>query len=64
MVEEMIHIPKSILESAATLNEVEDWLCAHNPQLVEELRRIRQEEDLTGQGTSLEELAEKWHIKL
>lgn len=64
MVEEMIRIPKSILESASTLDEIEDWLSANNPQFVEELRRIRREEDLTGQGTFLEELAEKWHIKL
>lgn len=63
MVEEMIDIPKSVLKSASTLADVENWLSVNNPRLIDELRRIRREEDLTGQGIRLEELMVRWGIE-
>ena len=64
MKSETVEIPKSVLATAETLGDVEDWLAAHDPRFVAELRRIREEEDLAGQGVSLEEAAKAWGIKL
>ena len=60
---EMVSIPKTTLESAETLEDLEDWLLSRNPEFIKELRRIRREEDLKGKGISVESLAKKWHIK-
>lgn len=61
---EMVSIPKTTLETAETLEDLEDWLLSRNPGFIKELRRIRREEDLEGKGISVENLAKKWHIKL
>ena len=61
---EMVSIPKTTLETAETLEDLEDWLLSRNPEFIKELRRIRREEDLEGKGISVENLAKKWHIKL
>ncbi len=59
---EMVSIPKTTLETAETLEDLEDWLLSRNPEFIKELRRIRREEDLEGKGISVENLAKKWHI--
>jgi hypothetical protein len=41
-----VEIPQSVLISAQTLDDLEDWLAAHDPQSLEEIRRIRRDEDL------------------
>ena len=51
-----ISIPETVLLSAESLDELEDWLAAQNPAFVEELRRIRRDEDLAGQGKTLDEM--------
>jgi len=43
-----IEIPRSVLESVETLDELEDWLMSHNPAVMKELRAARQE-DQAGQ---------------
>lgn len=42
-----VEIPVAVLESVDTLDELEDWLMARNPGIMEELRKARQE-DLSG----------------
>jgi len=59
---EMVSIPKTTLETAETLEDLEDWLLSRNPEFIKELRCIRREEDLEGKGMSVENLAKKWYI--
>jgi hypothetical protein len=42
-----VEIPKQVLDSVETLDELWDWLTAQNPQVVAELREARRE-DLAG----------------
>jgi hypothetical protein len=42
-----VEIPIAVLESVDTLDELEDWLLAHHPHIVEELRHTRRD-DLAG----------------
>ena len=63
MAEGMIEIPKALLASAQSLDEVEDWLSTQDRPFVEELERIRREEDLAGKGTPLEAATNKGDIK-
>lgn len=58
----LIKIPLSIFESAETKEELEDWLMAHDPVFIKEMRRIKSEE--SGKGISLEEAVKKWDVKL
>ena len=60
---DLLEIPTEVWESADTKEEMEDWLLAHNPKLVRQLRQIRKE-DLGGRGKPLSELARKWNIAL
>jgi len=43
-----IEIPKQVLDSIETLDELMDWLTAQNPEVVAELRKARRE-DLAGE---------------
>lgn len=61
---DVIEIPRSVWETAETKEEVEDWLLAHNPRFIREMRRIRREEHLSGKGMSIKDLARKWNIAL
>jgi hypothetical protein len=58
-----ISIPESVLLSAESLDELEDWLSANDPKFVEQIRRIRKDEDLAGQGKDLGEILRRWPIK-
>ena len=42
-----VQIPTEVLASVETLDELEDWLMAQNPQLMRELRQARRD-DLAG----------------
>jgi hypothetical protein len=42
-----LEIPISVLESIDTLDELEDWLSANNPRVMQELREARLD-DLEG----------------
>ncbi len=43
-----VQIPKQVLDSVETLDELLDWLTAQNAQVVAELRQARRE-DLAGE---------------
>lgn len=60
----VIEIPREVWETAETKEDIEDWLLAHNPRLIRQLRRIKRNEDLAGQGKTLDEVARRWNIKL
>ena len=47
MPDEVVEIPKQVLASIETLDELYDWLTAQNPGIMAELREARQE-DLAG----------------
>jgi predicted aldo/keto reductase-like oxidoreductase len=40
----MVEIPKQVLDSFETLDELLDWLTAQNPHVVAELRDARRED--------------------
>ena len=42
-----IEIPRSVLESVDTLDELEDWLTSQNPRVMRELKQARRD-DLAG----------------
>jgi hypothetical protein len=58
-----VQIPQSVLLSAQTLDELEDWLASNDPAFLEEMRRIRRDEDLADQGTDLGEILKRWPIE-
>ena len=58
-----VEIPQSVLMSAEGLDDVEDWLAAHDPAFLGEVRRIRNEEDLAGRGKDIAEVLERWPIE-
>lgn len=39
-----VEIPIQVLESVDTLDELEDWLMAHNSRIMDELRQARQDD--------------------
>ena len=43
-----VEIPKQVLDSVETLDELLDWLTAQNPNVIAELREARRE-DLAGE---------------
>jgi hypothetical protein len=44
---ETVEIPAAVLSSVETLDELQDWLTAQNPEVIAELRAARRE-DLAG----------------
>ncbi|MBI5774771.1 MAG: hypothetical protein HZA89_13630 [Verrucomicrobia bacterium] len=48
MAAETVQIPKPVLDSVETLDELQDWLTAQNPRQVAALREARRE-DLAGE---------------
>jgi hypothetical protein len=44
MTTDVIEIPVTVLSSVETLDELQDWLTAQNPQVVAELREARTED--------------------
>lgn len=58
-----ISIPESVLFSAQSLDDLEDWLAVHNPQFLDRMRRIRNDEDLAEKGKDLAEILKRWPIE-
>ena len=58
-----IEIPESVLISAQTLDDLGDWLVAHDPQFLDRMRRIRDDEDITEKGKDLTEILKQWPIE-
>jgi len=52
---EVITIPVSVWESAETLEDLEDWLLAHNPEFVRRMLKAKKEEE-EGRLVTLEEV--------
>ena len=61
--EKTVEIPESVLASAQSLDDLEDWLAAHDPKFLARVRSIRNDEDLAGQGKDLSELLQRWPIE-
>ena len=61
---DVLEIPTGVWESADTKEELEDWLLAHNPKAIRQLRQIRRVEDVGGKGKPLSEVARRWNINL
>ncbi len=57
-----VEIPQSVLISAQSLDDLEDWLAANKPEFLGEVRRIRNEEDLAGSGKDITEVLKRWPI--
>ena len=55
-----VEIPQSVLISARSLDDLEDWLAANDPQFLEEIRRIRNDEDLAETGKDLGEILKRF----
>lgn len=58
-----IAIPESVLVSAQTLDDLEDWLAANDPDFLDRMRRIRNDEDLADKGKDLQEVLKRWPIE-
>ncbi len=59
-VQRTVEIPQSVLISAQSLDDLEDWLAAHDAAFLDEVRRIRSEEDLAGKGKDIAEVLKRW----
>ena len=58
--EHSVEIPGSVLISAQSLDDLEDWLAAHDPEFLKQIRRIRNDKDLGEKGKDLEEILKRW----
>ena len=58
-----VEIPQSVLVSAQSLDDLEDWIAAHDPEFLGEIRRIRNDEDLSGAGKDIAEVLKRWPIE-
>jgi hypothetical protein len=59
----IVEIPQSVLVSAQSLDDLEDWIAANDPEFLGEVRRIRNEEDLAGAGKDIAEVLKRWPIE-
>lgn len=59
----ILQIPLSVFESAETKEELGDWLLAHDPVFIREMRQLKKDAE-AGRGSPLSEIAAKWNIKL
>ena len=60
--EDWIKIPRSVLMNAKSLDDIDDWVEAHNPAFIAELLRIHKQEALRGKGMTLKQLKKEWNI--
>lgn len=45
-----VEIPEAVLISAQSLDDLEDWLASNNPEFLQRIRSIRNDEDLQEKG--------------
>ena len=57
-----VEIPQSVLISAQSLDDLEDWLAVNKPEFLSEVHRIRNEEDLVGSGKNIAVVLKRWPI--
>jgi hypothetical protein len=55
-----VKIPETVLMTAQSLDDLEDWLASHDPESLRRMHRIRNDEDLAGQGKDLGEILRRW----
>jgi hypothetical protein len=58
-----IEIPQSVLVTAQSLDDLEDWIEGNDAQSLSEVRRIRNEEGLAGAGKDISEVLKRWPIE-
>jgi hypothetical protein len=58
-----ISLPESVLLSVQSLDDLEDRLAANDPEFLDQMRRIRRDEDLADQGKDLGEILHRWPIE-
>ena len=59
-----VEIPEAVLLTAQSLDDLEDWLATRDPEFVEQMRAIRNGEDVPGKGKDLSEILKRWPIAL
>ena len=59
----IVEIPQSVLVTAQSLDDLEDWIAANDPEFLGEVRRIRKEQDLAGAGKDIAEVLRRWPIE-
>ena len=59
MAKDTVEIPVTVLSSIETLDELQDWLTAQNPQIVTEMRDARRQ-DLAGEFKAWEPRHVPW----
>jgi hypothetical protein len=59
MPKDTVEIPVDVLSSVETLDELQDWLTAQNPQIIAELREARRQ-DLAGEFKAWEPRHVRW----
>jgi hypothetical protein len=57
-----VKIPATVLATAESIDELEDWFLANDKEALEELRALRKEH-LAGKTRSLDEAEKKWRAK-
>ena len=59
---DMVTFPRSVFETADTIEDLEDWLLSKNPSFIRKMRKARQE-DIQGKGKEWESLKKELCIK-
>lgn len=59
---ETVTFPISIFETAATKEDLEDWLLSQNPEFIKKMRKARQD-DLKAKGKDWKSLKKELCIK-
>ena len=47
---DIVAFPRSVFETADTIDDLEDWLLSKNPDFIKKMRRARRE-DIQGKGS-------------
>jgi hypothetical protein len=59
---EIVTFPRSVFETADTIEDLEDWLLSKNPSFIRKMRKARRE-DIQGKGKDWESLKKELCIK-
>jgi len=57
-----VTIPTTVLTTADSVEEIEDWLLSRNPKALEDLRGLRRQH-LAGKTIPLDETEKKWRSR-
>ena len=63
MAEKTIEFPESVFATTETLCDLEDWRAVTDPHFIQDIRRIREQEDQAGRGKDPSELLARWPIE-